>query len=212
MVDILLFSSRPNKLSSNRLQIFKKFVFIQVSGLIIYGIYVYLLYMVILATSSPGWLFWVQDYFSNENLRLSQNKHIHEVRFSQKKRNRRHAMISNDSSSKCAHVSSSACAYERCSLPERPPFWLFSGGWMPLISALARNMATALQRLRQNHRGQQEVGLLYSLYSVTSCTQLSVWSVPCPCAWQNLRNVDESAKMAQQTAFAHNMACSVRGL
>jgi plasmid replication initiation protein len=45
---------------------------------------------------------------------------------------------------------------------------------MPLISALARNMATALQRLRQNHRGRQEVGLLYSLYSVTSCTQLSV--------------------------------------
>jgi hypothetical protein len=35
-------------------------------------------------------------------------------------------------------------------LPERPTFWIFSGGWMPLISALAKNMA--LPWLRQNHR------------------------------------------------------------
>jgi hypothetical protein len=37
---------------------------------------------------------------------------------------------------------------------------------MPLVSVLARNIATALQRLRQNHRRRQEVGLLCGLYSV----------------------------------------------
>jgi hypothetical protein len=39
---------------------------------------------------------------------------------------------------------------------------------MSLISTLARNMATALQQLCQNHRQNQQVGLLrLSFYSVT---------------------------------------------
>ena len=35
---------------------------------------------------------------------------------------------------------------------------------MPLISALARTVATALQRLRQNHRQNQEVTILQGLF------------------------------------------------
>jgi hypothetical protein len=50
--------------------------------------------------------------------------------------------------------------------PGRPLFWIFSVKsqvkWKPLISVLARAMASTLQQLiRQNHRQNQEVDLLY---------------------------------------------------
>ena len=46
---------------------------------------------------------------------------------------------------------------------------------MPLISTLARNMATVLQRLRQNHRQNQEIDLLQGSYSVVTYQSATNW-------------------------------------
>ena len=51
----------------------------------------------------------------------------------------------------------------------RPPprtsvIWNSFSGWMPLITALARNMATALQELRQNHKRNQNRPSVRSLF------------------------------------------------
>ena len=52
-------------------------------------------------------------------------------------------------------------------IPPPPPtfvIWNSFSGWMPLITVLARNMATALQGLRQNHKQNQNRSSVRSLF------------------------------------------------
>jgi hypothetical protein len=58
-----------------------------------------------------------------------------------------------DASSKCTcHVPSYSALTRGINPPEHPPFW---GRRMPVLNARARNMAIALQQLRQNHSHRQ---------------------------------------------------------
>ena len=83
--------------------------------------------------------------------RLDQNRRSTQP----KKHNRCHAMTHNDSSSKCSRHVRSQCSYERHSPPWMSAMFNIFRGWMPLISTLARTMATALKQLCQNHRQNQ---------------------------------------------------------
>jgi hypothetical protein len=60
-----------------------------------------------------------------------------------------------------------ASAVMRHSPPWTSAIFNIFRGWMPLISALPRDMMTALQRLRRNQRQNHEGNLLQGSYSVT---------------------------------------------
>ena len=83
-----------------------------------------------------------------------------------------------------AMVLANWCAYERHFPPGRGPFWILSGGWMPLISALAirpwRQHFDGELRLRQNHRKTKKSGIcivsiLCQNFDVSRVEKLIAW-------------------------------------
>ena len=65
------------------------------------------------------------------------------------------------------------------------------------VSALARNMATSLQRLCQNHRRRQEVGLLCGLYNLYHDGSVDSVCVTYACC-QKLRMPKQYARVSHE--------------
>ena len=107
----------------------------------------------------------------------SQNRAHTESRLRQKRVTcmHRHAMICNDSSSQCARHVPRQCAYERHSPSWTSAILNIFRWWIPLMSALARIIATTSQRLYAKNRPSARLNrcLCQCIGSVNQMNKLS---------------------------------------